>query len=101
MPAPTLAEFLLDKLLPSAKSGLLGFGYASGPTAKRCIHIMNTSSNPAQRWHHCHSRRRDLATDQQSMDEKVADRRVGGNVRCGQKAKYSLRAHIVRFVPDS
>jgi hypothetical protein len=83
MPAPTLAEFLLDKLLPSAKSGLLGFGYASGPTAKRCFHIMNTSSNPAQRWHDCHSRRRDLATDQQSMDEKVADRRVGGNVRCG------------------
>jgi hypothetical protein len=65
MPAPTPAEFLLDQLLPSAKSGLLG---ASGPTAKRCFHIMNTSSNPAQRRHHCHSRRRDLAADQQSMD---------------------------------
>jgi hypothetical protein len=37
MPAPTLAEFLLDKLLPPAKSGLLGFGYASGPTPKRCF----------------------------------------------------------------
>jgi hypothetical protein len=35
-PVPTLAEFLLDKLSPSAKSGLLGFGYAIGPTAKRC-----------------------------------------------------------------
>jgi hypothetical protein len=31
MPAPTQAEFLLDKLLPSAKPGLPGFGYASGP----------------------------------------------------------------------
>jgi hypothetical protein len=43
MPVPTPAEFLLDKLLPPAKSDLLGFGYASGPTAKRCFHIMNTS----------------------------------------------------------
>jgi len=43
MPVPTLAEFLLDKLLPSAKSGFLGFGHASGPTAKRCFHIMNTT----------------------------------------------------------
>jgi len=78
----TLAEFLPDKLLPSAKSGLLGFGHASGPTEKK-LHIMNTSSNPAQRRHHCHSRRRDLPTDQQSMDGKVANRRVGGNVRSG------------------
>jgi hypothetical protein len=31
-----LTEFLLDKLLPSTKSGLLGFGYSSSATAKRC-----------------------------------------------------------------
>jgi hypothetical protein len=30
--------------------------------------------DPTQRWHRGHSRRRDLATDQQSMDRKVAFR---------------------------
>ena len=87
MPAPTPAEFLLDQLLPSAKSGLLG---ASGPTAKRCFHIMNTSSNPAQRRHEPY---RCVQRGGESRRVKAKDviHRAGGNRPSLQRARRAAR----------